>query len=133
MTERTDLRTVLHAAGAVLLVGVVLLFGVTAVPQVVGADHSYVVLSPSMRPMLEPGDVTIVDDVDPATIAAGDVITFELGDESSRTTHRVVEVVEQDGERFFRTKGDANEEVASSSRTNVSSGSWRSASRTSGT
>lgn len=91
----------------ILFVGV---FVVQAVPGVIGADASYVVLSDSMSPEISAGDAVIVKQVDPADIESGDVITFVRSDESTPITHRVVDVVETDGDLAFRTKGDANED-----------------------
>jgi signal peptidase len=79
-----------------------------AVPQVVGADQGYVVLSGSMEPVMSPGDVIIVDSVGVEAIQEGDIITYTQGDERTPTTHRVIEIVERDGGVAFRTKGDAN-------------------------
>lgn len=103
-------RRGLNVLGGILLLLAVLLFVSTAVPQVVGADHSYVVLSGSMQPTMSPGDVIFVRDVEPGAIEAGDILTFERDEETTPTTHRVVEVVERDGQRAFRMKGDANED-----------------------
>jgi len=97
--------------GAALFVAVVFLFVSTAVPQVVGADHSYVVQSDSMSPAIGAGSVVYVNDVSPADISQGDVITYRsVASDSNRVTHRVVGVVEENDERRFRTKGDANED-----------------------
>lgn len=90
-----------------LLVTVVLLaavspFAVFAVPQVIGADDGFVVLSGSMEPALSPGDVVIVDASAP--VAVGDIITYRTGTDTVPTTHRIVGV--QDGR--YETKGDAN-------------------------
>lgn len=87
----------------VLLLAVVAPFAVYAVPQVVGADESYVVLSGSMEPTLSPADVVIVDGS--TAIEKGDIITYATGPEAIPTTHRVVSVM-ADG---FETKGDANQ------------------------
>ncbi len=109
-------RKALRALGLVVLIALVAPFVVTAVPQVVGADASYVVLSSSMSPAIHAGDVVVVNDVPAGDIEEGDVITFQppaghqLAD-VNRVTHRVVGVTSQDGERHFRTKGDANEEA----------------------
>jgi len=52
-----------------------------------------------------------VNDVSAADISERDVITYRSGAAgSSRVTHRVVGVLEENGERRFRTKGDANED-----------------------
>ena len=90
----------------ILFVGV---FVVQAVPGVVGADASYVVLSGSMEPDISPGDAVIVKAVDPAAIDSGDVITFKRSADSTPVTHRVVEVVDSEDGLAFRTKGDAND------------------------
>ncbi|SHH61499.1 signal peptidase I [Halobaculum gomorrense] len=103
-------RRVGRVAGVLALVIVVVPFVVYAVPQVVGAQQSYVVLSGSMEPAMSPGDVIIVDGVDAAAVQEGAVITFGGEDGGTPTTHRVVEVVERENGVAFRTKGDANED-----------------------
>lgn len=104
-------RRAASAVGFIALAVVVFLFVAGAVPALVGAEASYVVQSDSMSPAIDAGDVVFVYETPPEQISEGDVVTFEqagAGD-SDRVTHRVVEVVEGDGERQFRTKGDANE------------------------
>jgi signal peptidase len=61
-----------------------------------------------MTPAIAPGDVVVVADRDPATIAEGDVITFTRGSNEIPVTHRVTAVVESAGGLAFETKGDAN-------------------------
>lgn len=99
-------------SGIVLLLIVALLapFAAFAVPEVVGAEASFVVLSGSMAPTVAAGDVVVVDDEDPAAIGTGEIITYKRSGDSLPTTHRVVAVQEQNDERVFVTKGDANEE-----------------------
>ncbi len=99
-----------NIVGLILLVAVVVPFVVFTVPQVVGADHSYVVLSDSMEPAMSAGDAIIVNSVAASNIEKGDIITFDEGGDDRPTTHRVIEVVEQDGTTALRTKGDANED-----------------------
>ncbi len=89
----------------VVLVAAVSPFAVFAVPQTIGADEGFVVLSGSMEPALSPGDVVIVDAS--ATVGTGDVITYRTTGDSVPTTHRVVGTVD-DG---YQTKGDANEDA----------------------
>ncbi|SFR93116.1 signal peptidase, endoplasmic reticulum-type [Halomicrobium zhouii] len=108
-----DWRRIANLVGLAVLGIVVFLFVAAAVPQVVGVDESYVVLSDSMSPAIDAGAVVFVGEVPANDISEGDVITIERAGgsgDSSRVTHRVVEVVEEDGERRFRTKGDANED-----------------------
>ena len=100
-----------HFLGFVALIAIVIPFLIFAVPQLVGAEQSYVVLSGSMEPAISPGDVIIVNEVPASAIAVGDVITF--GDEQSAppTTHRVVDIEQTNDGVVFETKGDANENV----------------------
>ncbi|MFB6108866.1 MAG: signal peptidase I [Haloplanus sp.] len=117
MTHETTRRASWTRTGGRILVGLLLLalvapFVVYAVPGVVGAEGSYVVLTASMTPDIAPGDVVVVDDVDPQTVRVGDVIVFEkrAGDRIP-VTHRVVAIdTDADGQRVFQTKGDANED-----------------------
>jgi signal peptidase len=104
-------RALLEGAGFVVLLAVVFLFVATAVPQLVGADRSFVVESDSMSPAIGAGSVVFVNDVDADDVAVGDVITFRApATDENRVTHRVVAVRDSGGEPTFRTKGDANED-----------------------
>lgn len=65
------------------------------------------VLSNSMNPIFETGDMLFVKKVDAANVKVEDVITFrESG--GNLITHRVVEVINNSGEISFATKGDNN-------------------------
>lgn len=108
---RETLRRVLNVAGLLVLLAIVVPFVVFAVPQLVGADYGFVVLSGSMEPAISTGDVVIVERVPATAIAVGDVITYERGANAVPTTHRVMEVTAVDGTRSFVTKGDANEDI----------------------
>ena len=112
MNQRSSDRTRLQQTAVVVLIALVAPFVVYGVPQVVGADHSYVVQSDSMSPAIGAGSVVYVTDAGPETLSEGEVITYRTagGGESGRVTHRIVEVVDRDGTRAFRTKGDANED-----------------------
>ena len=107
-------RTALRVLAVVLLVVVVAPFVVTGMPAIIGAEESFVVLSGSMNaepePIIQPGDVVIVDGANPANIEEQDIITFTTGADEP-VTHRVVNVTQQDGQVAFRTKGDANEDA----------------------
>ncbi|ELZ42352.1 peptidase S26B, signal peptidase [Halorubrum saccharovorum DSM 1137] len=103
-------RRTANVVGVAVLIAIVVPFVVFAVPQVVGADQSYVVLSGSMEPAMSPGDVIIVNSVPASAIERNDVITFGGQGGDTPTTHRVIDVVEQDGTTAFRTQGDANED-----------------------
>lgn len=84
---------------AVLLIGVKLL-----------GMQLFTILSGSMEPDYPTGSLICVREVDPTELKEGDVITFTLSG-NTRATHRIVEVLSEDGELRFRTKGDANDRV----------------------
>jgi len=65
-----------------------------------------VIISGSMKPTLNPGDMIISEVVEPEDIKVGDVITYRV-ENTIPNTHRVVGLVEKDGQIMFETKGDA--------------------------
>lgn len=67
----------------------------------------YIVRSNSMSPTFETGSALIVKLVDKESIRENDIITYHGSNASVVVTHRVVEVLKEDGLRFV-TKGDAN-------------------------
>jgi len=67
-----------------------------------------VIMSGSMEPTIPVGSIVIVKKVNPEDVKVDDVIAFQTGE--SRTIHRVVEKVVENGSFYFRTKGDANED-----------------------
>jgi len=98
-----------NVLGIAVLIALVAPFAVYAAPEVVGADESFVVLTPSMTPDIAPGDVVVVAERDPRTVAENDVITFVRGSSDVPVTHRVIGVVSTADGVAFETKGDANE------------------------
>lgn len=84
---------------AVLLVGV-RLFGM----------QLYIVQSGSMEPEYQTGSLIYVKEKDVDELVEGDVITFHLSQDII-ATHRIVEVIKEDGNVNYRTKGDANDTV----------------------
>ncbi|EMA65762.1 peptidase S26B, signal peptidase [Halorubrum aidingense JCM 13560] len=108
MNLPVSLKTIANVLGIVLLIALVAPFAVYAVPGLVGAEYSFVVLTASMTPAIAPGDVVIVDERDPAAIAEGDVITFVRSGNEVPVTHRVIDVVDGPAGVAFETQGDAN-------------------------
>lgn len=76
----------------------------------VGGYMPLIVLTDSMYPTIESGDLIICHTEDAENIQVGDIISFfdPAGNGTSIVTHRVLEVTEQDGEIAFKTKGDGN-------------------------
>jgi signal peptidase len=61
-----------------------------------------------MEPALRVGGVIVTRPV--ATVQEGDIVTFLPAGQEIKVTHRVVDIIEKEGKRWFQTKGDANEE-----------------------
>jgi signal peptidase len=76
----------------------------------IGGVLPLIVLTDSMADEIMSGDIIICQQTDPETIAVGDDIAFfdPAGNGSSIVTHRVIEIVEEDGQKYFRTKGINN-------------------------
>ena len=91
-----------------VLIGLVALLAVAIVGVRVFGLDVYVVLSPSMEPAYMTGSVIYVKEVDVDRLKVGDPITFYLTADTI-ATHRIIEVTEADGQKAFRTQGDANE------------------------
>ena len=81
------------------------------VPGVLGYTP-LIVLTDSMYPDIKSGDIIICKDIDPTDIKEEDVISFFDPADKNHTavvTHKVIEVViDEDGNRYFRTKGTNN-------------------------
>lgn len=75
-------------------------------PSVMGHKF-YTVLTGSMSPTIEPGDLVIVKETPANEIKEGDIITFASSQSDNITTHRVKQVIKEDEIKFV-TKGDAN-------------------------
>ncbi|KPU27474.1 hypothetical protein TR13x_05240 [Caloranaerobacter sp. TR13] len=76
------------------------------IPSVFGIRFM-TVLSGSMQPNIEVGDLVVIKPIIPKNIKKGDVITYRLTD-NIFITHRVIDVIHDNGEYLFITKGDAN-------------------------
>lgn len=107
----TAVRTIANIFLAVLLV-IFSFFLVQSklsggVPSIAGY-RVYIVLSGSMEPAFNTGSIVFVRPADPGEIQPGDVITFTgTGGGNLLTTHRVVEIKQENGLEFI-TRGDAN-------------------------
>lgn len=66
----------------------------------------FIVLSGSMENEIYSGDLAIVKEVDTEIIKENDIIAFEK--ENLVTTHRVVEIIKENGITKYKTKGDQN-------------------------
>ena len=76
------------------------------VPQVFGYKP-FVVLSGSMNPEIKVGDLVLVKEVDVNELKEKDIIAYRDAKDKV-TTHRIVQVINDEGNLSFITKGDAN-------------------------
>ena len=76
----------------------------------IGGRFPLIVLTDSMYPEIESGDLIICHTIDPEEVEVDDVISFfdPAGNGTSIVTHRVIEIVEENGEILYRTRGDNN-------------------------
>jgi signal peptidase I len=91
----------------------VLIFAVLAVgPHMLGY-RTMTMLTASMAPEIDPGDVTIVTPIKVSEVTEGMVITYHKPiDDHSLVTHRVISVeTAGNGTVTVQTKGDANEAI----------------------
>lgn len=79
------------------------------VPNISGTTP-LIVLTDSMYPVIESGDLIICKGAEAEEIQVGDIIAFfdPAGNGTTIVTHRVIEVVEENGQLAWRTKGDNN-------------------------
>ena len=89
-----------------------------AVKIITGHDASifgykmYHILTGSMEPTIKTGSNILVKSVDPDTLQVNDIISFVSYDDAiygSVNTHRIISIeTDENGEKVFITKGDAN-------------------------
>ena len=106
---------VLNRASDFLLAGVfaiaVVILLSMGVGTLTGQYRTVTVLTGSMRPTMDPGDVVIERPISSKSVKVGDVVTFHPPNSQLLVTHRVVEVGDENGHVTIRTKGDANNAV----------------------
>jgi len=97
------LARLLVALGVLALLGALL---AAALPRLWGYQ-SYVIYGSSMEPTIKLGSLIIAEPVDVEELQVGDIIAFRTPNEVT-VTHRIVAIREEDGQRYFKTKGDAS-------------------------
>ena len=75
-------------------------------------NKALIVRSGSMQPAIDVGSIVVTRPIENGTYSKGDIIAFR-SEKNSETliTHRVVSVEKGPDGTFYKTKGDANEEV----------------------
>ncbi|QTG79497.1 signal peptidase I [Arthrobacter crystallopoietes] len=109
---RRILNRILTVITTLLLVLAAAVFLLLAVGPRVFGYQTATMLTGSMSPLINPGDVVVTAPVDVADLAVGDIITYHIPIEDHRVeTHRIVEITTDGGATAVRTKGDANNGV----------------------
>lgn len=78
-------------------------------PPLYGA---YIIVSGSMEPIIKINDAIVIKRTDSTNIKVGDVITYKSVEPSYygiMITHRVIDIINENGEIKYITKGDHNE------------------------
>jgi len=99
---RTALRWASVTWASVMTAGLIAILAV----RLLGGQIN-VVATGSMRPVLQEGSLAVSVPVDSDAVEAGDIISFWNRDDQL-VMHRVVEILDHNGVRRFRTQGDAN-------------------------
>ncbi|MBQ9784660.1 MAG: signal peptidase I [Clostridia bacterium] len=120
-TKKIDTHKILTIVGIVLcviLVPILIINCTLIVKSFINKDEvpnfggvmPLIVLTDSMYPDIKSGDMIFCRTVEADDVKKGDVISFfdPAGDGNAVVTHKVIEIIERDGERYFRTKGINN-------------------------
>ena len=118
VTAKDKLMTVLGTILCIVLVPILVINCTLIVKSVVNKDEvpniggifPLIVLTDSMYPEIHSGDLIICHQEDAKDIEKGEIISFfdPAGNGTSIVTHRVIEVVEENGNISYITKGDFN-------------------------
>lgn len=109
------IKKVITILGVILFI-VIMTLGITIVyksysepnkiPSVFGWKP-FIVLSGSMEDTIMPGDLILTKEIDALELKEGDVISFRTN-KYTVITHRIINIVDEEGERKYYTKGDNN-------------------------
>lgn len=106
------IRRITSALLSMLLVAGIALFALVALGPHLFGYRTMTMLTGSMEPYIEPGDVIVAVEKPAEELEVGDVISYHIPVQDRRVeTHRVTEVNHTEEQITFRTKGDANDGV----------------------
>ena len=84
-----------------------LLLATIAAPSL-GGYRTYVIYGSSMEPAIKLGSLVVAKSANVDDLQVGDIIVFRNPGNGTTVTHRITGVREEDGRRYFQTKGDAS-------------------------
>ncbi len=90
-----------------LLIGLIV---AVTVPAAFGL-HPMTVLTGSMRPTIQPGDMVVDEPIPASEIRVGDIVTFQDPHADRTITHRIRKIEISEGQARATTRGDANDTV----------------------
>jgi len=96
---------------SIIIIFIMILF-IIIIPIFQGNLFFLTVLSGSMQPDINAGDVVIVKSADPYEIKINDIITYKQinsDKQNQYVTHRVINISVKNNSFFYKTKGDAND------------------------
>ena len=115
VTKKDKVFTIIGIVLCIILVPMLIVNCTLIVKSFINPDEApdfagivpLIVLSDSMDPDIKEGDLIFTKHVDPEEIKVGDVISFYAEEDNFATiwTHQVVDVIEEDGNLKFQTKG----------------------------
>lgn len=108
------LKKVISVIILIILIPILLINGVILVNSLIQPDEipsffgwkPFIVLSGSMESEISAGDIVVVKEIDTNELKIGDIMAFKNGD--IVVTHRIIEIIEEDGITKYITKGDNN-------------------------
>lgn len=118
--ENKFLKTIGNIIYYILFIIVILILLVVIIQRISNNSTSILgyrifnIVSGSMMPDYEIGDILVSKTISPSEIEIGDDIVYQgqkTGFQGKIVTHRVIEKTEENGVYTFRTKGTANEEA----------------------
>lgn len=109
MTKEKILRVI----QIIILVIVVIMAGIL-IKKIINKEEipfitnvkAYIVLSGSMEPEINIGDIVIIKNTTEDELQIGDIISFSKG--NMMVTHRIIEIHNEHNEKEYVTKGDNN-------------------------
>ena len=75
----------------------------------VGGFKPFVIASGSMEPNINIGDIVLVQSINIDEVEVGDIIAYQISNRI--VVHRVIEVLNNTGKIYLKTKGDANSDA----------------------
>lgn len=95
----------------VMTIGITIVYKAYAEPNKIPSVFGwkpFIVLSGSMEDTIMPGDLILTKEIDALELKEGDIISFRTN-KYTVITHRIINIVNEEGERKYYTKGDNND------------------------